>query len=106
MNVPNNIDINNISTHIADKRRQVTDAQLELRLLEEERVRMVNRMCLDPIHYYIDGAMAWLTMRNDDKVDKRKKCDEIKMHISAPCYDMFDKLISIIENATTELKDM
>lgn len=76
MKVANNIDIDGISKHIADKRRQVTDAQLELKLLEEERVRMVNRMHLDPIHYYIDGARAWLTMRNDDKVDKRKKCDE------------------------------
>lgn len=76
MKVANNMDINNISAHIAAKRRQVTDAQFELTLLEEERVRMVNSMHLDPIHYYIDGARAWLTMRNDDKIDKRKKCDE------------------------------
>lgn len=76
MEVVNNIDINSISAHIAAKRRQVTDAQLELKLLEEERVRVVNSMCLDPIHYYIDGAMAWLKMCNNDKVDKRKKCDE------------------------------
>lgn len=76
MNMSNNIDIDGISAHIAAKRRQVTDAQLELELLEEERVRMVNHMPLDPIHYYIDGAMAWLKMRNDNKIDKRKKCDE------------------------------
>lgn len=76
MEVANNIDINSISAHIAAKRKQVTDAQFELKLLEEERVRVVNRMHLDPIHYYIDGAMAWRKMRNDDKVDKRKKCDE------------------------------
>lgn len=76
MDVPNNIDINSISAHIVAKRKQMTDAQFELKLLEEERVRMVNRMFLDPIHYYIDGAMAWLKMRSDDKVDKRKKCDE------------------------------
>lgn len=32
--------------------------------------------------------------------------NKVKMRTSAPCYDMFNKLISIIENATTELKDM
>lgn len=70
------MDMNSISAHIAAKRRQVTDAQFELELLEEERVKVVNHMNLDPIHYYIDGARAWLSMRNDNKVDKRKKCDE------------------------------
>lgn len=74
--VPMEQDINSISAHIKTKREQIATAQFELKLLEEERVRMVNRMCLDPIHYYINGARAWLLIRNDNKVDKRKKCDE------------------------------
>jgi hypothetical protein len=32
--------------------------------------------------------------------------NEVKMRTSAPCYDMFDKLTSIIESSLDELKDM
>ena len=54
------------------------------------------------------GLLAGMGHDMPEKISLEVKqgSNEVKMRTSAPCYGMFDKLTSIIENATTELKDM